>query len=223
MEHKPQAVQLDDLARMMAGDTSRRSVLRALVGIATATLLGGATSEGAEAKRKCKRSGRSCNEDKPKRCCSKICCQGTCCKKSEVCHSELGCVVTSISDRNAKTGFSPVDPRDVLDRVISLPIESWRYRAEPDSGRHIGPMAQDFHAAFGLGADDRHIFPLDGSGVALSAIQGLYDLVQAQETRLAAQERRLEHLARRNAELEARMSRTTLTVAEHEHGLICRA
>ena len=52
-------------------------------------------------------------------------------------------------------------------------------------------MAQDFAAAFGLGADDRHIFPLDAAGVALAALQGLHDLVQAQSTRLEALEREL--------------------------------
>jgi hypothetical protein len=34
-------------------------------------------------------------------------------------------------------------------------------------------MAQDFRAAFGLGADERHIGTIDESGVALAAIQAL--------------------------------------------------
>jgi hypothetical protein len=45
----------------------------------------------------------------------------------------------------------------------------------------MGPMAQDFHAAFGLGADDRHIHVLDSSGVALASIQALNDRLQALE------------------------------------------
>jgi hypothetical protein len=52
-------------------------------------------------------------------------------------------------------------------------------------------MAQDFAAAFGLGADDRHIFPLDAGGVALAAIQGLHALIQTQDARLRALEREL--------------------------------
>ena len=40
--------------------------------------------------------------------------------------------------------------------------------------RHIGPMAQDFHSAFGLGLDNKHITTIDEGGVALAAIQGLY-------------------------------------------------
>jgi hypothetical protein len=103
------------------------------------------------------------------------------------------------SDRNLKEGFAPIDPRTILARVATLPIETWSYKG--DTARHLGPMAQDFAAAFGLGTDDRHIFPLDGSGVALAAIQGLHALVEAQEARLQTLERELRGLRR---ELAAR-------------------
>ena len=104
----------------------------------------------------------------------------------------LGPASPDISDRALKEGFAPVDPRQVLARVAALPIETWSYKG--DAARHLGPMAQDFAAAFGLGADDRHIFPLDAGGVALAAIQGLHALVQAQEARIAALERELRRL-----------------------------
>jgi hypothetical protein len=104
------------------------------------------------------------------------------------------------SDRNLKDGFAPVDPRAILARVATLPIETWSYKG--DAARHLGPMAQDFAAAFGLGTDDRHIFPLDGSGVALAAIQGLHALVQAQDARLRALERELRALRREVAARE---------------------
>ena len=93
------------------------------------------------------------------------------------------------SDRNAKEGFEPVDRHLVLTAVAALPIERWSYKGEPV--RHLGPMAQDFAAAFGLGADDRHIFPLDAADVALAAIQGLHGLVQAQAARLETLEREM--------------------------------
>ena len=98
------------------------------------------------------------------------------------------------SDRNLKEGFAPIDPRAILARVATLPIETWSYKG--DTARHLGPMAQDFAAAFGLGVDDRHIFPLDAGGVALAAIQGLHALVQAQDARLQALERELRVLRR---------------------------
>ena len=43
---------------------------------------------------------------------------------------------------------------------------------------HLGPMAQDFHAAFAVGQDDKHISMVDADGVALAAIQGLNQKVE---------------------------------------------
>ncbi|MEE4172640.1 MAG: tail fiber domain-containing protein [Xanthomonadales bacterium] len=81
-------------------------------------------------------------------------------------------VLTENSDVNAKTAITPVDPETILEKVAALPINQWEYkdaRGEP----HIGPMAQDFHAAFGLGKSETGISTLDTSGVALAAIQAL--------------------------------------------------
>ena len=80
---------------------------------------------------------------------------------------------TYSSDRNLKTGFQPLNAREILDRVTGLPISSWIYKTDTGA-RHVGPMAQDFHAAFQVnGADDTHINIGDEAGVALAAIQGL--------------------------------------------------
>jgi hypothetical protein len=108
------------------------------------------------------------------------------------------------SDRNAKEAFESVDSRAILARMTRLPIERWSYKGE--TVRHLGPMAQDFAAAFGLGTDDRHIFPLDAAGVALAAIQGLDGLVQAQGTRLEALERELTALRGENATLQVELA-----------------
>ena len=108
------------------------------------------------------------------------------------------------SDRALKEGFQPVDPRAILAAVGTLPIERWSYKGE--TVRHLGPMAQDFAAAFGLGADDRHIFTLDAAGVALAAIQGLHSLAQAQQARFEALERELKVLRAETARLQAALA-----------------
>jgi hypothetical protein len=66
----------------------------------------------------------------------------------------------------------------------------------------MGAVAQDFHAAFGVGPDDKHIAPLDGNGVALAAIQGLNELVKAQQAALQAQGAKIESLEARLAAIE---------------------
>jgi hypothetical protein len=63
--------------------------------------------------------------------------------------------------------------REILDKVAALPMALWNYKAQDKSVRHLGPMAQDFHAAFGLGEGDRTLTTVDADGVALAAIQGL--------------------------------------------------
>jgi hypothetical protein len=98
---------------------------------------------------------------------------------------------SSISDRAVKADLRPVEPGEILARVASLPITTWRYVSQDDSIHHIGPSAQDFHAAFGVGEDDRHITAVDADGVALAAIQGLNEKVEEKDARLAELESRL--------------------------------
>jgi trimeric autotransporter adhesin len=87
---------------------------------------------------------------------------------------------SSLSDRNAKFNFSPVNATQVLEKVAALPLSTWSYRSQDASILHMGPMAQDFSAAFGLGEDAHYIGTLDADGVALASIQGLYRLSQQQ-------------------------------------------
>jgi hypothetical protein len=105
-----------------------------------------------------------------------------------------GGVWTNNSDRNRKTALEPVDTRAILDKVVALPISSWQYREEDARVRHIGPMAQDFHGAFGLGATDTAIGTVDADGVALAAIQGLHRLLEERDAQIVAQQRRLDAL-----------------------------
>ncbi|WP_441248353.1 tail fiber domain-containing protein [Kitasatospora sp. McL0602] len=66
----------------------------------------------------------------------------------------------------------------VLDTVAALPISTWRYLWEPDGVRHLGPMAQDWQAAFGFNQDGTTIPVVDGLGVALVSIQALHRRVE---------------------------------------------
>lgn len=90
----------------------------------------------------------------------------------------------SNSDVYRKENFGAVDPADVLERVANLQIATWNYRDQPDSIRHIGPMAQEFAALFGVGENDRSIHAVDSAGVALAAIQALYAMVRERDHEL---------------------------------------
>ena len=101
-------------------------------------------------------------------------------------HVTAGGVWTNSSDRNSKENFEPVDKRSILAKVSELPITKWRYKGEDDAIHHIGPVAQDFHAAFGLGGSDKHIGTLDADGVTLAAIQGLHEVVREKDAEIRA-------------------------------------
>ncbi|MCH8204752.1 MAG: tail fiber domain-containing protein [Candidatus Hydrogenedentes bacterium] len=108
------------------------------------------------------------------------------------------------SDRNKKKDFSFVSAREILDKVVELPIQTWRFKTEEDSISHIGPMAQDFMAAFGYGLDDRYLSTLDMDGVTLAAIQGLYELHREKEAKLELQAEVNTALRWHNAQLHSR-------------------
>ena len=115
------------------------------------------------------------------------------------------------SDKNLKTDFAVVKPEDVLTRLAALPIQGWRYTNELPSTRHLGPMAQDFKAAFGLGRNDKIIEIVDEQGVALAAIQALNQKVEAGSRRSDVEsqqsESRIRKLETENADLRARLEK----------------
>ena len=98
---------------------------------------------------------------------------------------------SSISDRNMKENYADVDEQDLLERLAAIPVKTWNYKTQDPSIRHIGPTAQDFHAAFGVGPDDKKITTIDADGVALAAIQGLYKIVMEQQKEIQELKQRL--------------------------------
>ncbi len=106
---------------------------------------------------------------------------------------------TCSSDRNLKSNIVSIDSRSVLKRVAQMPISQWSMKADSGGHKHIGPMAQDFYSAFGLGDTDKYIAQGDAQGVALASIQGLYQEVQEKEERIRKLEAKLQDLEERMA------------------------
>ena len=114
-------------------------------------------------------------------------------------------LLTQGSSRTIKTDIVAADPRAALRAVSVLPLAHWSYTA--DAGvRHVGPMAEDFYRAFGVGSDDKHIAPGDQAGVALLAIQGLDQVVAEKDRRIADLEGRVAALEGLLRELAAKGS-----------------
>jgi hypothetical protein len=110
--------------------------------------------------------------------------------------------LTENSDVNAKENFAAIDPQQILALASELPLLTWSYKEDETYSRHLGPMAQDFYAAFGLGASENGIAPRNLAAVTLAALQGLNQVVESQNAELRADNARL---AEQNAELLARL------------------
>jgi hypothetical protein len=120
---------------------------------------------------------------------------------------------SSISDRNRKENFLATDGEEILARLRAIPVSTWNYRTQDRAIRHLGPMAQDFAAAFGLGESELLINSVDIDGVNLAGVQALAartDTLAAQARALAAENSALRG---RVAELEARLQRLEALVA----------
>lgn len=106
-------------------------------------------------------------------------------------------VFSCTSDRNAKHAFRPVDGRKVLERLSKVPVTTWQYKSEAGRVRHMGPMAQDFRRAFGLGTDGKSIGSIDENGVNMAAIKALYETSRRQAREIDDLKRQVAALARR--------------------------
>ena len=107
-----------------------------------------------------------------------------------------------VSDVGTKHRFRDLDGEDVLARLARMPVTEWSYTAQDDAIRHIGPTAQDFHAAFGLGEDPLRIGTMDADGVALAAVKAL----EARTRQLADRNAVLAGLTRAPAERNESMA-----------------
>jgi len=106
------------------------------------------------------------------------------------------------SDRALKVDFHDIDKQAVLAKVQQLSIQNWKLKDEVGNVRHVGPVAQDFQAAFGLGSDELSIHTGDADGVALVAIQALAEQNQVLKQQVEELQRQNNQTRQQNAELQ---------------------
>ena len=100
------------------------------------------------------------------------------------------------SDENIKDGFEEVDNNEVLDKILEMPVRTWHFNFDNPDLRHMGPTAQDFQAAFGLGENDTTIAPVDGIGVSLVAIKALKQQLDEKDVAIDKLAQQVEKLTR---------------------------
>ncbi len=108
-------------------------------------------------------------------------------------HVTASGIWTNGSSREWKTNFEPLDSRDILSRLMKMPVTRWQFDEDSDE-HHIGPTAEDFYEAFGLGHSKQYIATTDADGVALAAIQGLHQKLEEKETEIEEMQEKLKRL-----------------------------
>ena len=121
---------------------------------------------------------------------------------------------SAVSDRNRKENFGSLDGELLLSRLRSVPVTTWNYLSQPDGIRHMGPVAQDFRAAFGLGESDLMINSIDIDGVNMAGVKALDERTLLQESRITALATENTQLRESNARLEARLSQLEAIVLQ---------
>jgi hypothetical protein len=120
---------------------------------------------------------------------------------------EITGTLTESSSATAKTDFRGLDAAAVLQEIRKLSVSEWSYKHDDPSVRHVGPTAEDFHAAFGLGTGGSGISPRNLSGVALIAIQALADQLEQRQLQIHDLEAENALLESSRVELERRIER----------------
>ena len=116
----------------------------------------------------------------------------------------------ALSDANMKENFREVAGEEVLAKLAAIPIREWNYTSQDPAIRHMGPTAQDFRAAFGLGDFPLRINTTDADGIALAAINALERRTRDLPQRAADVDR----LAADNAALRAQLEAARVELAE---------
>jgi hypothetical protein len=114
---------------------------------------------------------------------------------------------SSVSDRNRKENFLGVDGEDLLARLQRVPVSTWNYKSQDKTVRHLGPMAQDLHSAFGLGESDLLINTVDIDGINLAAAKAVAERTDALRVRMSELSTENERLRSQVSELELRIRR----------------
>jgi len=130
--------------------------------------------------------------------------------------------LTENSDVNVKSNIEALDGNLVLAKLDAMPVSEWSYRWESPSVRHIGPMAQDFHAAFGLGTDETKISPRDMAGVSMAAIKALRGELVARDAEIATQREQISALQAKLGELDQLKDQIAAIESRLPHQVVSR-
>ncbi len=129
---------------------------------------------------------------------------------------------SQISDSTKKEKIIPVDGEQLLNKISKFKLCTWNYKGQDSKVfRHYGPMAQDFHNAFGHDAlgmigNDTLINQADFLGVSFTAIQALEkrtEKIEEQQEQISKLEKQNKIFAANNEKLQQQLQLLLSTVS----------
>jgi hypothetical protein len=130
---------------------------------------------------------------------------------------------SAISDSTKKEKKILVSGEDVLNKISKFKLYTWNYKGQDATKfRHYGPMAQDFHNAFGKDAigtigNDTLINQQDFLGVSFIAIQALEkrtEKVQQQQNEIDSLKSANNNLQQQLDNINARLDQITKAMSQ---------
>ena len=93
--------------------------------------------------------------------------------------------------RELMEDFTPLDAQQLLSSIAAMPVEAWNYKGTTE--HHIGPVAEDFVAAFDVGTvretdgqrENQYLAASDVAGVALAGVKELIERNRQLEAEVA--------------------------------------
>jgi TolA-binding protein len=105
---------------------------------------------------------------------------------------------------------------DVLSRLRKIPVTSWNYISEGRQVRHLGPMAEDFYAQFGLGTGNTSIGVQDLAGVSIAAVKELDAQLQEKNAEIERLQNEIKQMKSSQNELEKRLAAIEQAIKEQK-------
>jgi trimeric autotransporter adhesin len=123
-------------------------------------------------------------------------------------------VFNCTSSRYTKENF--VLETSVLSKLRKISVSSWNYIDEGAKVRHIGPMAEDFYAQFGLGTGNTSIGVQDLAGVSIAAVKELDAQLQEKNAEIERLQNELKQMKDNQTELEKRLAAIEQSLKERK-------
>ena len=129
---------------------------------------------------------------------------------------------SQISDSTKKEKIVPVNGEELLNKISTFTLCTWNYKGQdPKVFRHYGPMAQDFHKAFGHDiygkiGNDTLINQADFLGVSFTAIAALEkrtEKIAKQQDEITALQKENQNLIAKNEQLQSMLEALNKNVA----------